>query len=624
MMGAVLAAGAIWLASLPDQADKADGYTIEEMAADIAAADESGRVVRIGCDCDGYTGAGLASYVKDPDSGACTLVTCLHVTAKGVCFLPGSNGTWTMLDRTLKAAVRPDVVIFEAPAPPGLDAAFTWADREPIVGEHVTIFRYDEATEGITRSRTRVRPPETMPTGNVLWGLDAASEPGMSGGPVVAEDGRLLGIITGGAEDADHNGLFLSVGGISGVPIRHRTLAQVRTEYEESFESKRRYDLARELERDGKLEHALDELRPVIEADPDDPLAPAKAAHILLRLGRTDEAIDLLTVPAERHRSNPAVGQMLVLAYRQAGRHDLAGKVTDRLLDAGVADQATATVRFVELVQAGDRTRALAVLNRFIEIHPYECDLYPLQDLRWISQVERTIPPDWCIERDSRCKSIAIDLLYARSDFAGVARIHDEFGCDGLAERYRRAVASALLNLGRVQDGLRAAERAGQELGLNASLALAIGELYRDLTDDDGRAEAYLSMASQLAPPGHKAHIAAAIFAGSAGCGAATVDLMLDRTELLGGDRDDVSLWNVATCFGSTGRDGRALELIASRPFMELGELAELAAVSAWRLGWYDLAVGYGRLALEFNPDQSELRSWIESLDAQIRTRVDE
>jgi len=159
---------------------------------------------------------GLGSGVVVDDAG--DILTCLHVVANAsvihVTFADGTQASGTV------AATQPqnDIAVVQAyklppkliPAVLGNPGAMRVGDDAFVVGNPFGL--YSSMSAGVISGFGRsFQPPGDKPVLQGLIQIDAAVNPGNSGGPLLNRDGEVVGIVTGIVNPTDQN-VFIGIG----------------------------------------------------------------------------------------------------------------------------------------------------------------------------------------------------------------------------------------------------------------------------------------------------------------------------------------------------------------------------------------------------------------------------
>jgi len=161
-------------------------------------------------------GSGLGSGVVVDDSG--DILTCLHVVDKAtdikVTFADGTESSVTVSDTqpqndiaVLSPATLPQQLV---PAVLGNPNSMHEGDDAYVVGNPFGL--YSSMSAGVISGFNRsFRPPDGGQELQGLIQIDAAVNPGNSGGPLLNRDGQVIGIITGIVNPTDQN-VFIGIG----------------------------------------------------------------------------------------------------------------------------------------------------------------------------------------------------------------------------------------------------------------------------------------------------------------------------------------------------------------------------------------------------------------------------
>ncbi len=159
---------------------------------------------------------GLGSGVVVDDAG--DILTCLHVvdgaTAIQVTFADGTQASGTLESAQPKndiAVIRTDKLPKKlVPAVLGNPGAMHVGDDAFVVGNPFGL--YSSMSAGVISGFGRAfQPPGNKPPIQGLIQIDAAVNPGNSGGPLLNRDGQVIGIVTGIVNPTDQN-VFIGIG----------------------------------------------------------------------------------------------------------------------------------------------------------------------------------------------------------------------------------------------------------------------------------------------------------------------------------------------------------------------------------------------------------------------------
>ncbi len=130
----------------------------------------------------------------------------------------------------------------------------------------------------------------------------------------------------------------------------------------------------------GQCEQAWEYLREHLRTVPQDVQALNDAGVILYHLGRTDEAIGLLTEARRLRADDPEITGNLLEAYLGGGRAVEATQLFDAMEHAGLWSIEVANRTATMLLDQGDKSQALEVLLRSQRLWPQQERLPPILD----------------------------------------------------------------------------------------------------------------------------------------------------------------------------------------------------------------------------------------------------
>jgi tetratricopeptide (TPR) repeat protein len=580
------------------------------LGAFLTHCDANPRVIQIGCDREDGLAIGLGFLVQQ-DDGEVGFATAMHVVGEGQCMIAPWVDTWYQLDAVTRGAVRPDAVVFGIPQSAAPDGALKWASREPIIGETVTM--YLRTSKGINEVSATVTHRE-WPSGAMCWAVDTGLGAGSSGGPVIAADGTVLGIMTGGAGNQSQFYDALSILKLEG---RGRTISELRLELQPQMRASAEAERARHLMLKGKLAKAMPLLRAALVTDPRNEHAADWLAEALVKDGKASEAIQVLeatlTLLGDDAYLTP---NELIRAYMHAGNTSGAFALVDRLLVSGRIHISAGAFIFnasasrESLRGSKEYPETCRILSRLIDLFPLHCDYYLMQARVQTKAENFAVPAAYCIDRSIECREMAIRLHGVVHDDESIVSIIDQYGTDGLSGIALWQAGGSLCSLGRIDQGILLMERAWAISPQYKQLPVILGWHFRTF-GDEGRAMAYLIIASELDPTNVRVHAGLAGYMRSR-CTWEEAEAVYSLMPKAGPDAGDAYVHNRAEVLWTIGQTVRAMELIEAREWIEEPVLLHLASQIAGDLGELDLALMYARLALEANPDNPKLREWVE------------
>lgn len=568
------------------------------------------RVIQIGCDLKDGQSIGLGFFVQQED-GEINFATAMHVVEEGQCIIAPWANSWYPLDTVTRGAARPDAAVFAIPESAAPDGALIWANREPIIGETVTVYLW--TGEDVNEVSATITHREWL-SGFVCWAIDTDLRAGSSGGPVIASDGTVLGVMA--CADGSRS-FFYDAPSFLKLEDRRRAFSELQSQLEPQMRASAEARHGRDLMLEGKHAEAMPILRSAVAADPRDEEAADWLAESLMAEGKASEAIKILEATTALLGEDASLApNQLVLAYVLDGNASGAIALADRLLASGRIDWSVGEIMLNSsasretLRRRREYPQTRKILSRLIELLPLHCDFYEFQSNVGLKSNARAMPSAYCIERSVVCRDMAIGVLHARDANSQIAEIIDTYGEEGLSSFSLWQAGGALQAVDRASEGVRLVERAWSLDPDDYSIATILGRYFRD-NEDHGRAAAYFAIACEAVQSASSLHADTALHMMSR-CTWEQIEPIYNLLPPADSDAKDADIYNRAKVLHMTGNTVRALELIEAREWIEEPVLLHFACVIADDLGDLDLALMYARLTLEADPDNPELREWIE------------
>jgi thioredoxin-like negative regulator of GroEL len=615
--GAWLAASRIEKIGQPadvQPSDDIDVDPLEVIGANLTYSPANPCVIQVGCAFGEGWGRGLGCFIRDQDR-TLEFLTAFHVVDEGTCIIAPWSSGWYDLDTVTRGSFTPDAAVFAVPQDADPSGALTWSDRLPILGEPVTVYRWVD--EAIVEIKAHVVGREYV-DGLVRWAVDVHLGPGSSGGPMIAADGRVLGVLTRGQGERSY---FCDVMSILKQDRDQETIAELRAKFESEVHASKFVKRVGGLLENGQTQEAAEILRGETVGEFSSEETAAELANAYLVLGNTDRALEILEAASSKLGDDAGASlNALARVYSLKSEGQRVHAILNKLLAKGRISHENARfmlgsvgLREQSVRKAEQYPESKHILARMIELFPADCELYAKQRQFGIETNSIVMPPEYCLNQSIECRDVAIRHFGAMKDRSRIADLVDRYGVEGLSSYSLWAAGGAMHELGRSTEGLLFVERAWAADPVNYRIAEVLGEHFRD-TEDHGRAAAYLAIASENAPVVHSSHAAAAFHMMSR-CTWEETREVLDRLPIADASALDRDMYNRARILYETGQHAEAMNLIEQCEFIHLPALLRLACVIASELQRHDDAAMYGRFTLEAGEDIPELREWLEQFE---------
>lgn len=172
--------------------------------------------------------------------------------------------------------------------------------------------------------------------------------------------------------DSFRNRYDFQLGGAPGKPAE-----EAKKQQEEFEKTKAGFDRAVALNRAGKYEEALVELKPVLEKDPNQWVVHAQLGVAYAGLNRVDEAVASFQKAIELNPSEPTLYTNLGQLYIKLNRMDDALKQFDTAAQLSPEDAATSYYNLgVTFYNKGDLKSAIVPLRKATELDPNRADAF--------------------------------------------------------------------------------------------------------------------------------------------------------------------------------------------------------------------------------------------------------
>lgn len=220
-----------------------------------------------------------------------------------------------------------DLIKVRVEVPPGRVHPIQTSAQVPAVADRVVVVGSPMGLEQ-TVSEGIVSAIRDLPAGGRILQLTAPISQGSSGGPVVGQDGRAIGVVTFQAAKGQNLNFAVAVGALALLADEPRELSIAEWTIRSSAKGPAlAASLCREGSRlsiQGELEEALTYFQKAAEADPADPDAWYGLGSCYAGLGQPDDAVAAFRRPIEQNPDNAMAHYILAMYYKATGQYESA------------------------------------------------------------------------------------------------------------------------------------------------------------------------------------------------------------------------------------------------------------------------------------------------------------